>query len=84
MTEDSDLSTKRWLNMFENKAYEEGHGVTRGEERTIDMLTDGDLPLITCDIVGDVTDRKKRSKKVGADSPSLESACSYEEPVRSQ
>jgi hypothetical protein len=52
---------------------------------TPDNMVFDDALLGTNDIlVGEIADRKKRSKKAGADSPSLESVGSFEGPVRSQ
>jgi hypothetical protein len=47
-------------------------------------MSDGDFPLAINNLGDNVIDRKKRSKKTRADYPSLKSAGSFEEPVRSQ
>jgi hypothetical protein len=47
------------------------------------MITNDESPRKSLDL-DDMTERKKRSKKAGASSPSLGSAGSLGEPVRSQ
>jgi hypothetical protein len=77
--EASDAGAKRRLSLgFSNPIFEET------EDGSIPMITDGNLPLGIVSTVDDGTDRSKRTKKAGADSPSLGSADSREESVRSQ
>jgi hypothetical protein len=77
--EASDAGAKTRLSLgFSNPIFEEtGDG-------SIPMITDGNLPLGIVSTVDDGTDRSKRTKKAGADSPSLGLADSREESVRSQ
>jgi hypothetical protein len=64
-----DAGAKRRLSMgISNPIFEET------EDGSILMITDGNLPLGTVSTVDDGTDRSKRTKKAGADSPSLRKA----------
>jgi hypothetical protein len=54
------------------------------EENMHDMGTDGIPSQLEEGNLAKLSDRSKRTKKAGADSPSLRSAGSQEEPVRAQ
>jgi hypothetical protein len=54
------------------------------EENMQDMGTDGLPSQLEEGNLAQLSDRSKRTKKAGADSPSLGSAGSREEPVRAQ
>jgi hypothetical protein len=83
-SENSDLNVKRRLEMAMDEVPKDLIGL-EADGVTPDNMVSDDVLLGTNDILaGEVVDRKKRSKKAGADSPSLESAGSFEGPVRSQ
>jgi hypothetical protein len=70
-------------NVKRRLALEYGDGDTNSDGNLDDMLTNDEPPRRGAD-VDDTTERIKRSKKAGASSPSLGSAGSLGEPVRSQ
>jgi hypothetical protein len=83
-SENSDLNVKRRLEMTAGEGMEDLVGVDADGVKPDTMVTDDALLGMNDILVGEVADRKKRSKKAGADSPSLESVGSFEGPVRSQ
>jgi hypothetical protein len=79
-SESSDPGTKRRLE-FDNSLLEDETLPQNLENLAVAMITDGtEIPLAN---EGDDI-RTKRSRKAGANSPSLGSAGSFEGPVRSQ
>jgi hypothetical protein len=77
-------AAKRTLHMNEQETLQDEGNLTDGK-------SDGGMPLITDGMNtnpnvkdGKENNRSKRTKKDGADSPSLGSAGSFEDPVRSQ
>jgi hypothetical protein len=83
-SENSDLNVKRRLEMAMDEVPKDLIGL-EADGVTPDNMVSDDVLLGTNDsLAAEVVDRKKCSKKAGADSPSLESAGSFEGPVRSQ
>jgi hypothetical protein len=82
-SENSDLNVKRRLEMVEGEVVEDVLGLDADGVKPDAMVTDGALVGMNDILAGEVADQKKRSKNAGADSPSLESAGSFEGPVRS-
>jgi hypothetical protein len=77
--------TKHHLDMKLGDVQEDdSQNMCRGKEHLDDMLTDGGLAAKEVPIAKIQNERKKRSKKVGADSTSLGSLGSCEDPVQAQ
>jgi hypothetical protein len=79
----TESGVKRRLNLEGGTLSEEDCSVT-GDGTALPMITDGQQPLDAVNTDGNMMDRSKRTKKDGASSPSLGSADSREESVRSQ
>jgi hypothetical protein len=79
----TDSGVKRRLQL-ENGKISENESSDIGDGSALPMITDGQKTLEEDTFDDDMVDRSKRTKKAGASSPSLGSAGSREESVRSQ
>jgi hypothetical protein len=79
----TESGVKRHLNL-ENKKLTEEESSDIGDGATLPVIMDGQKTLDEDTSDDDMMDRSKRTKKAGASSPSLGSAGSREESVRSQ
>jgi hypothetical protein len=83
-SENSDLNVKRRLEMTVGEVPKDLVGLDADGVTPDAMVSDDALLGMNDILAGEIADRKKHSKKAGADSPSLESAGSFEGPIRSQ
>jgi hypothetical protein len=81
--ESTDSGVKRRLQL-ENGKISKNESSDIGDGSALPMITDGQKTLEEDTFDDDMVDRSKRTKKAGASSPSLGSAGSREESVRSQ